>query len=106
MAQFDIHRNLDETTAARYPLLADIQDDLLAGLATRVVIPLVRKEGQTYDVLWNLVPEVTVYGARHVLLVPQLTHVRAEQLGPVVRAFDGSERHLVLSAVEMIFRGL
>lgn len=106
MSQFDIHRNLDETTAERFPLLADIQDDLLASLATRVVIPLVRQDGQSYEVLWNLVPELTVDGQRHVLLVPQLTHVRAEQLGPVVRALDGSERHLVLSSVEMIFRGL
>ena len=50
MAQFDIHRNLDETTAERYPLLADIQDNLLSMLATRVVIPLVRQEGQRYEV--------------------------------------------------------
>ena len=32
MAQFDIHSNLDETTAGQFPLLADIQDDLLSCL--------------------------------------------------------------------------
>ena len=106
MAQFDIHSNLDETTAGHFPLLADIQDDLLSCLATRVVIPLVRHEGQRYDVPWHLVPELTVAGQRYVLLVPQLTHVRAGQLGPAARALDGSERHLVLASVEMIFRGL
>jgi toxin CcdB len=106
MAQFHIHRNLDPMTAGRYPLLTDIQDNLLSGLSTRLVIPLVCQEGHCFDVLWNLVPELTVEEQRYVLLVPQLTHVRAEQLGPAVRSLGDSERHLALSAVEMLFRGL
>jgi len=106
MAQFDLHRNLHETTAERYPLLADIQDNLLSSLATRVVIPLVRQEGQRYEIMWNLVPELTVDGERYVMLVPQFTHVRAEQLGPVARTLDGSEQYCVLSSGEMLFRGL
>ncbi|HEY1813907.1 MAG TPA: CcdB family protein [Kofleriaceae bacterium] len=38
MAQFDVHRN---ARSAAYPLLLDIQSELLARLATRAVVPLV-----------------------------------------------------------------
>ena len=40
MAQFDVHRNIDETTVDIFPYLLDIQNDLLSTLKTRVVVPL------------------------------------------------------------------
>ena len=41
MPQFAVHRNRNAATRARYPLLVDVQSDLLAGMGTRVVVPLV-----------------------------------------------------------------
>ncbi len=41
MPQFAVYRNRNAATRARYPLLLDVQSDLLAGMGTRVVIPLV-----------------------------------------------------------------
>ena len=41
MAQFDVYRNSSLDTRERIPYLLDIQHDLLSGLATRVVVPLV-----------------------------------------------------------------
>ena len=105
MAQFSVHRNADATTAEKYPLFIDIQDDLLSSLATRIVIPLTRPGSQSYDILWTLVPELTIDGERYVLLAPQLTHLKAIELGPAVAKL-GHERHTVLAAVEMLFRGL
>ena len=40
MPQFTVHRNQNRETVANYPLLLDVQRDLLADLATRVVVPL------------------------------------------------------------------
>ena len=40
MPQFTAHRNRNAATRARYPLLLDVQTDLLEDLGTRVVIPL------------------------------------------------------------------
>lgn len=41
MAQFDVYRNVGPD-ARRVPYLLDVQSDLLAGVTTRVVVPLVR----------------------------------------------------------------
>ena len=41
MPQFAVYRNRDAATRARYPLLLDVQSDLLAGMGTRVVVRLV-----------------------------------------------------------------
>ena len=38
MAQFDVYRNPRGTSRARY--LLDVQHDVLSGLKTRVVVPL------------------------------------------------------------------
>jgi toxin CcdB len=105
MGQFTVHRNTDPMTEHRVPLFVDIQNDLLTHLATRIVIPLARQQGQQYDIMWTLVPELTINGQRYVLLVPQLMHVKAEQLGPAVAEVK-HERHEVLAAVEMLFKGL
>ena len=40
MAQFDVYRNPNPATRARIPYLVDVQSELLAPLATRVVVPL------------------------------------------------------------------
>lgn len=40
MPQFALYRNRNAATRARFPLLLDIQSDLLDPLATRVVVPL------------------------------------------------------------------
>ena len=40
MPQFAVHRNRNAATKARFPLLLDVQTNLLEDLGTRVVIPL------------------------------------------------------------------
>ena len=40
MPQFTVHRNPNPGSKAAYPLLLDVQSDLLADLGTRVVVPL------------------------------------------------------------------
>ena len=40
MAQFDYYANTDKDTNNTYPFIIDVQDALLDGLNSRVVIPL------------------------------------------------------------------
>lgn len=47
MAQFDVHANPNPSTQEEIPYLLDIQSDLLESLATRVVVPLVRRLAMT-----------------------------------------------------------
>ena len=105
MGQFSVHSNPDPATQELFPLFVDIQNDLLSHMATRVVIPLSPRERHDFDVIPTLIPPITVEGRRYVLLAPQLMHLKASQLGPVVAELN-IERHDVLASVEMIFRGL
>jgi len=105
VGQFSVHRNPDPATQERFPLFVDVQDDLLSYLATRVVIPLTPQDRRGYDAILALAPPLTIDGRNYVLLAPQLTHLRASQLGPAVARLT-AERRDVLAAVEMLFRGL
>jgi toxin CcdB len=40
MPQFAVYKNRNEVTRGRFPLLLDVQSDLLEPLKTRVVVPL------------------------------------------------------------------
>ena len=105
MGQFSVHSNSDPATQEHFPLFVDIQDDLLSFMATRVVIPLTPRARNDYDAIPTLAPTITVEGKRYVLLAPQLMHLKARQLGPIVAQLE-ADRHDVLRSVEMIFRGL
>lgn len=105
MGQFSVHSNPDPATQERFPLFVDVQDDMLSYLATRVVIPLTPKDRHDYDAILALAPPLTIEGKHYVLLAPQLTHLKANQLGPAVAQLT-AERGDVLAAVEMLFRGL
>ena len=63
MPQFAVHRNRNAATRARYPLLLDVQSDLLAGIGTRVVIPLVAFSSLGDGALTTLTPALTIEGA-------------------------------------------
>jgi len=40
VAQFDVYRNINETTNELFPYLLDVQNNLFSSLQTRVVVPL------------------------------------------------------------------
>ena len=40
MAQYDIYKNTNKNTKETFPYLVDIQNQIIADLATRLVIPL------------------------------------------------------------------
>ena len=42
MAQFDVYLNPGKQTRTTYPFILDIQNELIADIATRIVVPLGR----------------------------------------------------------------
>src|SRR5688572_6228656 len=72
MPQFSVHKNKNPKTRATYPYLVDVQSDLLSGLSTRVVVPLVRHTAVGRKPIGILMPVVSVEGQSFVMLVPQL----------------------------------
>jgi toxin CcdB len=104
MPQFAVHRNRNAATRARYPLLLDVQSDLLAGMGTRVVIPLVLFSALGESALTTLTPALTVEGERYAALTPQLAGIAASELGAIVADVSG-ERSSILAALDLLITG-
>ncbi len=67
--QFGVYENPSPRMRDQYPFLVDIQSDLLAGLATRMVVPLAITKLGTDALPRRLCPMVRVQG-RSLMLVP------------------------------------
>ena len=105
MAQFSVHKNKSPKTRSTYPYLVDVQSDLLSGLSTRVVVPLVKSTSMLRRPIKNLLPAVEVEGQRFVMLVPQLAGIEVRDLGATV-ATVARHRTEVVAALDFLITGI
>jgi toxin CcdB len=104
VAQFAVYRNKNPRTKATFPLLVDVQSDLLEPLSTRVVIPLTKVAGLAKRPVSHLAPQVTFDGDRYILMTPQLAGVARTDLG--VQAGSLAEEHqAILGALDFLLAG-
>lgn len=99
MARFDVYA-LKRGGA----LVVDCQADLLDGLKTRVVVPLIA-EGQAPKPARTLNPVFEVGGARYVLLAQFLSAVESRELGAKVGSLEG-DGAAVLGALDFLLTGV
>ena len=104
MAQFSVYRNKNPRTKTTFPLLVDIQSDLLEPLNTRVVVPLTRSPALTKKPVSHLTPEVSFEGDRYLLMTPQLAGVNRTELGSLAGSLAG-ERQTILAALDFLLTG-
>ena len=86
MPQFAVYRNKNLRNRALFPLLVDVQSDLLQDLETRLVIPLSNAFALQDFPLAYLTPQVTLDGERYLLMTPQLAGVARGDLAPTSAA--------------------
>jgi toxin CcdB len=103
MAQFDIFENPNDKTDRRVPYLLDIQSDLLADLATRVVIPLL-DAGAAGQPIKGLNPRFTVKGAEVIMSTQELAGVPRKALGPLAGSLK-DRRDEIIAAVDFLING-
>jgi toxin CcdB len=103
--QFGVYRNRNAATNAAYPLLLNIQSDLIAETGTRVVVPLVSARGGHPQPIASLAPIIDVAGTPHVLMVPLLAAVEIADAGPL-EADLSAERSTILEALDMLISGI
>jgi toxin CcdB len=103
MAQFDVYRNLRESTKEAAPYLIDLQSDLLGELATRVVAPLMR-EG-VFAAATRLHPTFAIEGVRVVLAVERLAAIDRRELRERVLSLD-DRRFDIIAATDVLITGV
>jgi toxin CcdB len=101
MAQFDVYKNQRGNV---YPLLLDIQSDLLGALGSRVVVPLVpvKKYGKP---ITRLHPTATIGGVEYVLKFHDLAAVPASVLARRVDTLQHRRAELI-AALDLLFTGV
>ncbi len=104
MAQFTVYRNRNARTKATFPLLVDVQSDLLEDLQTRVVIPLSKAASLAKKPLSQLMPIVEFERGGYVLVTPQLAGVARSELGAPTGSLAG-QRDAILAAMDFLLTG-
>jgi toxin CcdB len=104
MAQFDVSRNPNPDSADAVPYLLDIQADLLDGLNTRVVVPLLTKTamGKTAKIL-N--PMFNIENQQVVMSTAELAGVSVRSLGDKVCSV-AQHRDEIIAALDLLFTGI
>ncbi len=101
MAQFDVHRN---PRGGTFPLLLDVQANVLSSLATRVVVPMARARPWGAAIT-RLNPTARVAGVEYVLVFQELAAIAASELGARVASLAARRAELV-AALELLFTGI
>ena len=101
MAQFDIYKN---PRGGTYPLLLDVQADVMTQLETRVVVPLVPRDRYKVPPIGRAIPVATFAGAEYVLVVPLLAAIPKTSLAKPIGALV-SRRAAVVTALDLLFAG-
>jgi toxin CcdB len=101
LAQFAVYRNANSRT---YPLLVDIQSDLLDELASRVVIPLARLPALAKKPVSRLMPAVSFEDETYLLMTPQLAAIALRELGSPVGTLV-AQRDAIIAAMDFLISG-
>ncbi|MDE1949825.1 MAG: CcdB family protein [Burkholderiales bacterium] len=105
MAQWAVYQNPSARVRDELPYLVVIQSDLLASLATRLVIPLARSMAGPDSLPRRLVPSFRIRGEMVILLPQEAGIIAAKALGkPVASLRD--EAHLLIDALDAVISGI
>ena len=103
MAQFDVYHNLNKETNQIIPYLLDVQADLLNGLSTRVVVPLIAAAAMG-KAIRHLNPQFQIGDARVIMSTAELAGVPTTAIGEKVGSL--TEQHdEIIAALDFLFIG-
>lgn len=105
MPQFAMHENTNAATKAAVPFLLDVQSDLIAELATRVVVPLYTITAMKGKTLKTLTPTFEIDGQQYVMMTPQLAGIAKKQLGTQVAELS-AQRNQIIAALDFLITGI
>ncbi len=101
MAQFDVH---GDRKSKLYPLLLDVQAELLGHLDTRAVVPLAPRRRYPATPIRRLNPVVVFEGVEYVAVFQELAAIAASELGSIQGSL-ASHRADFIGALDLMFTG-
>jgi toxin CcdB len=103
VARFDVYRNPNRRSRERVPCLLDIQADLLSGLTTRLVVPLVpaTEFGQPVE---KLNPVFRIGSRAHVMATSEMAAIPTKSIGERVATLEQHSAE-ILAAVDFLISG-
>jgi toxin CcdB len=104
MPRFAVYMNRNLRSTHFFPLLVDVQSELLQDLETRVVIPLAKAAAFSGFPLRYVMPTVELEGKAYVLMTPQLTGLSRVALGPMRGTLVAHARE-ISTATDVLLRG-
>lgn len=104
MPQFTVYRNRNARSKGTFPLLVDVQSDLLEDLQTRVVIPLTRATALARKPVDRLMPILKLEDEAYVLVTPQLAGIASKELGAASGTL-ADYRDVILGAMDFLLTG-
>jgi toxin CcdB len=100
--QFEVVANPDQEDAIYRPFLVVLQSDLVSGLRSTVVAPLVPRHEMVGA--RQLTPLVTVQGQEYWIAIYELFAVEQHMLGPR-RGTLAEHRDAIIAALDLLFTG-
>lgn len=101
MARFDVYRFRSRDV----PLVVDVQADILADLASRVVVPLMPADRAEKEVLARLKPTLSIDGRDYVFQTTDIAALPIARLGEQVTRLEPDDRDAVTNALDFLFFG-
>ena len=105
MAQFDVYDNPSKATRKAYPYILELQNDVIAEIATRIVVPLADIRYMSYEEFKGLTPKISYEDKELLILMPQIASMSTKSLKNPV----GSLSHLrdeIISALDFAITGI
>ncbi len=100
MAQFDVYLNPNPKTSQKVPFLLDVQNDILNGLNTRVVVPCV--VGMKPAKILN--PTFEINGIKVTISTAQIASIGIENIGAKVCSVS-EYRSEIIQALDFMIVG-
>lgn len=102
MAQFDVYKN---ARGGQFPLLLDVQSEVLSKLVTRVVVPMTSAKRYGATPISRLNPILKLQSTRYVLVFQELAAVGPDVLGERIGTL-AAHRADIVGALDLLFTGI
>lgn len=101
MARFDLY----ETRSSHTPYLLDVQSDLLNGLTTRVVLPVIPEEVGQSAVIPRLNPKIMISNRPCIVMTQDMATIPADKLRKRLTNIEAEHRDNITAAIDFLFQG-